>query len=124
MTIYQLIADLRREHPTPDASRTLDMVVTELGRNRDNLRQALAALEGKPLPPGAREILDELLERARRYGIDDLDYGPAPAYAGEPDELDEGSVGIALLLGGSSLIVVGLAVAAVVSGLNSIFHFF
>jgi hypothetical protein len=124
MTIYQLIADLRREHPTPDASRTLDMVVTELGRSRDNLRQARAALEGMPLPPGAKEILDELLERASRYGIDDLDYGPAPEYAGVAEKLDEGSLGIALLLGGSSLIVVGLAVAAVVSGLNSIFHFF
>ena len=123
MTIYQLIADLRRSHPTPDASRTLDLLVTELGKSRDNLRAALAALAGRPLPPGAKEVLDELLERATQYGIDDLEYRPAPV-VGEPDELDAGSVGIAVLLGVSSLVVVGLAAAAVVAGLNVIFHFF
>ncbi len=123
MNIYQLIADLRRAHPTPDASRTLDMVVTELGRSRDNLRQGMAALEGRPLSPAGREVLDELLERARRSGIDDLDYGPAPEYAGVPEEVDEGSKGIAVLLSVSSLVALGLAAAAVVSGLNSIFHF-
>jgi hypothetical protein len=124
MNIYLLIADLRRKHPTPDASRTLDMVVTELGRSRDNLRQAAAAVEAKPLPPEGKEVLEELLETARRYGIDDLDYGPAPEYAGVPEEIDEGTRGIAILLGVSSLLAIGLAAAAVVNGLNSIFHFF
>lgn len=123
MTIYQLIADFRREHPTPDASRTLDLLVTELGVSRDNLRVAIAALQGRPVPPGGKEMLDELLERASHYGIDDLEYGPAPA-VGEPDELDAGSVGIAVLLGVSSLVVIGLAAVAVVAGLNLIFHFF
>jgi len=45
MSLYGIIADLRREHPTPSASKTLDMVVTELGENRDNLREAIAHLE-------------------------------------------------------------------------------
>ena len=50
MTLYDIIAELRREHPSPEASRTLDLVVTELGRTRDNLRHALMNLEDRPVP--------------------------------------------------------------------------
>src|SRR5436305_8424539 len=98
MTLYDIIAELRREHPGPDASRTLDMVVTELGRTRDNLRHALEALEGKPLPSGGKQVLEELAVRARRADIFDLDYGPPPPLPGElvTEPLDEGQIGIGL----------------------------
>ena len=44
VTLYGIIADLRREHPTPAAAETLDMVVAELGKTRDNLKSAVAAV--------------------------------------------------------------------------------
>src|SRR2546428_1055529 len=53
VSLYGIIADLRRKYPTSAANETLDMVVAELGRTRDNLREAVANLAGKPLPPGA-----------------------------------------------------------------------
>lgn len=40
VSLYGIIADLRREHPTPATMQTLDMVVAELGRTRDNLHDA------------------------------------------------------------------------------------
>jgi len=52
VTLYDVIADLRREHSSPAATQTLDMVVAELGRTRDNLKSALQALSSKPIPPG------------------------------------------------------------------------
>ncbi len=121
MTLYDIIAELRREHQTTAASKTLDLVMIELGKTRDNLRSALANLEGQTLPPGGREILQELETRAERVGLDDLDY-PAVEMAGYKPPLEpvpEGTWGIALILGGSSLVVVILAVAAVVAGLKS-----
>jgi hypothetical protein len=119
VTLYDLIAELRREHPSPEASRALDLVVTELGRTRDNLRHALANLEGRPMPPAGKQVLQELEERARRADIVDLDYGPAPPLPGEvvQEDLDEGMVGIGALLLGSSLVVVALAVVACVLGI-------
>jgi hypothetical protein len=127
VTLYDIIADLRREHPNEGAARTLDMVMVELGQTRDNLRQALANLDGKPLPPGGKEILDELETRARMNRLDNLSYGPPARLRGfraplEP--VDEGSVGIAVLLGGTALLLMALGAAAVVAGLNSIFHWF
>ena len=122
MTLYGIIADLRREHPTPAAMQTLDLVVAELGKTRDNLKEAVADLSDKPLPPGGKPVLDELVARARAAGVQDLDYGPDP-YAKPPVEpLDEGTLGIGTLLALSSLAAVGLAAAAVVIGLNAIFH--
>ena len=119
MTLYDIIAELRREHSGSDASRTLDMVVTELGRSRDNLRRALANLEERSLPAGGKPILQEIEQRARRADIYDLDYGPPPPLPGElvTEPLDEGQVGIGLLLVGSSLLVVALAVVACVIGI-------
>lgn len=120
MTLYDLIADLRREHPTPAARDTLDMVVAELGKTRDNLKSAVADLGSRPLPPGGKPILDELVERARANGLDDLDYGPDP-YARPPLEpIDEGSAGIGALLAISSVAGLALAIAAFVIGLNAI----
>ena len=121
MTLYGIIADLRRKHPTPAAMQTLDMVVAELGRTRDNLKDAVANLEGKPLPPGGKPILDELIERAREEGVYELDFGPDPYDKPPPEPLDEGTAGIGALLAISSLAGVALAVAAVIAGLQKIF---
>jgi hypothetical protein len=119
VSLYGIIADLRREHPTPAATQTLDMVVAELGHTRDNLKEAVANLSGKPLPPGGKPVLDGLVDRAKQEGVYDLDYGPDP-YDTVPEPLDEGTLGIGALLALSSLIGVALAVAAVVVGLNAI----
>jgi hypothetical protein len=122
VTIYGIIADLRREHATPAAMQTLDMVVAELGRTRDNLKEAVAALGDKQLPPGGKPVLDELVARAREAGVQDLDYGPDPYDKPPVESLDEGTAGIGLVMALSSVAVIALAVAAVVIGLNAIFH--
>jgi hypothetical protein len=119
VSLYGIIADLRREHPTPAATQTLDVVVAELGHTRDNLKEAVANLSGKPLPPGGKPVLDELVERAKQEGVYDLDYGPDP-YDTVPEPLDEGTLGIGALLALTSLIGLALAVAAVVVGVNAI----
>ena len=122
MTLYDIIADLRREHPTPAATETLDMVVAELGRTRDNLKSAVATVNGQSLPPGGKPVLNDLVARARTAGLDDLDYGPDP-YGKPPTEaLDEGTAGIGALLALSSIAGLALAVAAVVVGLQAIFN--
>ena len=121
VSVYGIIADLRRSHPTPATMQTLDMVVAELGRTRDNLKEAVANLEGKPLPPGGKPVLDELVQRARQEGVDDLDYGPDPYDKPAPEALDEGTAGIGALLAISSLVGIALAVVATVVGINAIF---
>jgi hypothetical protein len=120
VTLYDLIADLRRKYPTQAATDTLDAVVAELGRTRDNLKSAVANLEAQPLPPGGKPVLDELVARAREAGIDDLDYGPDPYDKPPVEPLDEGTAGIGAALAISSIAAVGLAVAAVVEGINAI----
>jgi hypothetical protein len=122
VSLYGIIADLRREHPTPAAMQTLDLVVAELGKTRDNLKDAVANLTDKPLPPGGKPVLDELVRRAREEGVYDLDYGPDPYDKAPVEPLDEGTAGIGALLALSSVAAVGLAIAAVVVGLNAIFH--
>jgi len=122
VSLYGIIADLRRKYPTPPATETLDLVVAELGRTRDNLREAVANLEGKPLPPGGKPVLDELIERAKEDGVYDLDFGPDPYDKPPLEPLDEGTVGIGALLVASSLIGLGLAAAAVYAGVNAILH--
>jgi hypothetical protein len=120
VSLYGIIADLRREHPTPTAMQTLDMVVAELGRTRDNLHDAVNALEGKALPPGGKPVLEELVERARQEGVYDLDFGPDPYDKPPPEQLDEATAGIGALLAISSVVGIALAVAAVAVGLNAI----
>jgi len=120
VSLYGIIADLRREHTTPIATQTLDMVTAELGRTRDNLKEAVANLSDKPLPPGGKPILDELIERARQQGVYDLDYGPDPYDKPPPEPLDEGTAGIGALLAVSSIIGVALALLAVWVALNQI----
>jgi hypothetical protein len=121
VTLYDLIADLRRKYPTPAATETLDAVVAELGKTRDNLKSAVADLQSRPLPAGGKPVLDELMERARAEGIDDLDYGPDPYGKPPAEPLDEATAGIGAWLAISSLAVVALAVAATVAGLYAIF---
>jgi hypothetical protein len=120
MSLYGIIADLRREHPTPAATETLDMVMAELGRTRDNLKEAVANLSAKPLPPGGKVVLDELVSRAREEGVYDLDYGPDPYDKPPPEPIDEGTFGIGALLAITSVAGIALAVAAVVIGLRAI----
>jgi hypothetical protein len=122
VTLYGIIADLRREHPTPAATQTLDMVVAELGRSRDNLKEAVEAISAESLPPGGKPVLDELVERARQADLYDLDYGKDPYDKAPVEPLDEGTVGIGLLLGVTSLIGVALAAVAVIIGVNAILH--
>jgi len=122
VTLYGIIADLRREHPTPAAMQTLDMVVAELGRTRDNLKVAVETLSTKPLPPGGKEVLDELVERARTAEVSDLDYGDDPYDRPPAEPLDEGTLGIGILLGISSLIGIVLAAVAVYLGINAIIN--
>jgi hypothetical protein len=121
VSLYGIVADLRREHPTPAAMQTLDMVVGELGETRDNLKEAVANLEGKALPPGGKPVLDELVERARQEGLYDLDYGPDPYDKPPPEPLDEATAGIGAILAISSVVGIALAVVAVIVGLNAIF---
>ena len=121
--LYDIIAELRREHQTPSASKTLDMIVTELGQSRDNLKLALARLEERPVPTGGRTVLEELAERARREGVDDNQVPwTAQELRASYESVDRSQVGIAVLLGGSALLVVLLAVAAVLAAANQIAH--
>jgi hypothetical protein len=122
VTLYGIIADLRREHPTPAAMQTLDMVLEELGRTRDNLKEAVEALSTKSVPPGGKQVLDELVERAKEAELYDLDYGKDPYGQPPPEPLDEATLGIGLLLGVSSLIGIVLAALAVYMGVNAILH--
>jgi hypothetical protein len=122
VTVYGIIADLRRKHPTPAGMQTLDLVVAELGKTRDNLKEAVANLSDKPLPPGGKPVLDELVARAREGGVYDVDYGPDPYDKPPVEALDEGTAGIGALLALSSIAAVGLAIAAVVIGINAILH--
>lgn len=121
VSIYGIIADLRRENPTPAATQTLDMTVAELGKTRDNLKDAAANLEGQALPAGGRAVLDELVRRARAEDVYDLDFGPDPYDQPPPEPLDEGTAGIGALLAISSVASVALAVVAVIAGLRAIF---
>jgi hypothetical protein len=122
VTLYGIIANLRREHPTPAAMQTLDMVVAELGRTRDNLKVAVETLSTKPLPPGGKVVLDELVELARAAEVSDLDYGDDPYDRPPAEPLDEGTLGIGILLGVSSLIGIVLAALAVYLGINAIIN--
>ena len=109
-SLYAIIDQLRREHQSGSAIRTLDMVVRELGYTQDNLREALAHLEKTPLAPGGERGLSELKLRAWLAGVDNL-RSPVP-----PEELtaslpplDWAEIGIAIMLGGSALIVFALS---------------
>ncbi|MGH7765034.1 MAG: hypothetical protein ACREOM_11545 [Candidatus Dormibacteraceae bacterium] len=122
MSVYGIIADLRRQHPTPAAMQTLDLVVAELGKTRDNLREAAANLEVKTLPPGGKPVLEELVDRARKDGVYDIDYGPDPYDRPPTEPLDEATAGIGALLAVSSVVGLALAIAAVVFGLHAIMN--
>jgi hypothetical protein len=124
-TLYDIISELRRENPTQSASKTLDLVVAELGQTRDNLRLALDRLEDRPVPVGGKAVLEELAARAHANGVDDEELPLSPdELKASAEPVDPSQVGIAVVLGGSSVLIVVLAVAAFVAGLNGIFHWF
>ena len=78
-------------------------------------------LFGRPrVPPWP--IVDELVERARAEGVDDLDFGPDPYDRPVPEALDEGTAGIGAMLAISSIVGIALAVGATIVGLNAIFN--
>lgn len=122
VSLYGVIADVRREHPTPAALETLDMVVSELGKTRDNLKDAVANLDGRALPAGGKPIVDEVVERARQDGVYDLDYGPDPYDRPPLEALDEGTAGIGAVLAISSVVAVVLALVATVAAIIEILH--
>jgi len=120
-TLYDIISELRRETQTPSASKTLDMVVAELGRTRDNLKEALRRLESRPVPAGGKAVLDQLYARATAEGVDDYEVPLSPdELRASYEPIDGSQVGIALLLGVSALLIVALGVVAFVAGLNGI----
>ena len=120
-TLYDIIAELRREYPTPSATRTLDLVVGELGETRDNLQRALARLQARPVPPGGKAVLDELAARAHAEGVDDHEVPLTPdELRASYEPLDRAQIGIGLMLGGTALLIAGLVVAAFIFALNQI----
>jgi len=120
-TLYDIISELRRETQTPSASKTLDMVVAELGQTRDNLKEALRRLESRAVPAGGKAVLDQLDARATAEGVDDYEVPLSPdELRASYEPIDGSQVGIALLLGASALLIVGLGVAAFIAGLNGI----
>lgn len=120
-TLYDIISELRRENQTPSASRTLDLVVAELGQTRDNLKEALRRLESRPVPAGGKAVLEELEARARAEGVDDYEVPLSPdELRASYEPVDGSQIGIALLLGATAVLIVGLGVAAFVAGLSGI----
>ena len=120
MSLYGIIADLRRKYPTPAAMQTLDAVVAELGRTRDNLKDAVANISARALPPGGKPVVDELVELAQKEGVYDLDFGPDPYDRPPMEPLDEATMGIGAILVVSSVVGLVLAAAVVYEGLNAI----
>src|SRR6266536_4520573 len=105
-TLYDIISELRRENPTPSASKALDLVVAELGQTRDNLKLALSHLDERPVPAGGKAVLEELAARARAEGVDDYEVPLSPdELRSSYEPVDASQVGIAFLLGASSLLV-------------------
>lgn len=120
-TLYDIISELRRENQTPSASRTLDLIVAELGQTRDNLKEALRRLENRPVPAGGKAVLEELDARARAEGLDDYEVPLSPdELRASYEPVDGSQIGIALLLGATAVLIVGLGVAAFVAGLSGI----
>ena len=122
--LYEIIADLRREYPTPSATRTLDLVTAALGRTRDNLREAVATLPDTSLPTGGREVLEDLQARAQADGVDNLHTPPSPEeVAAGRERVDASQVGIAVVMGGTALLGILLIAVAIIAYTNSVAHF-
>src|SRR5438093_6646431 len=99
-SLYDIISDLRRTYQTPSAARTLDLVVAELGQTQDNLKAALTRLDGRPVPNGGQEVLEELASRAHAAGVDDEEIPLAPdEIKASYEDLDASQLGIAFVLG-------------------------
>lgn len=120
-SLHDLIAELRREHPTPAANRALDMVVAELGQTKDNLKRALARLDGKPVPTGGKAVLEELAVRARAAGVDDYEVPLSPDQRRAVLEpVDSSQIGIALMLALSTVVPIALAAVAIATAVSSL----
>ena len=69
-----------------------------------------------------QELLKELIEEAFQHGLDDLDMpvaSPAPSIT-DGSESDPGSIGILVVMAGTAIVVLGLAAAVVIEGINLI----
>jgi hypothetical protein len=120
VSLYGIIADLRRKYPTPAAMQALDLVAAELGKTRDNLKDALANVEGNSIPSGGKQVLEELAQRAREEGMYDLDFGPDPYDRPPAEPIDQGTAGIGALLALTTIGGLALAVYAVYLGVEAI----
>lgn len=102
--------------------QALDLVAAELGQTRDNLKDALANIEGRSIPAGGKPVLEELAQRAREDGFYDLDFGPDPYDKPPTEALDQGTFGIGALLVISSVAGIALALFAVYLGVQAILN--
>ncbi|HVB76641.1 MAG TPA: hypothetical protein VNI34_02345 [Candidatus Nitrosotalea sp.] len=125
--LYQIIDELRQERAGAASAATLDLVSQELGRTQDNLGLALAHLADRALPTGGRATLEELRLRAEQAEVDDISV-PIPRAEVRAsivsEDIDGSQVGIAVLLGGTALVAVVLALLVFGQGLHQILHVF
>jgi hypothetical protein len=120
--LYDVIGDLRREYSTLSASRTLDLVTAELGRTQDNLSDALTRIDQRALSAGGRLVLQELKARATAKGVANLRV-PLSHEEEKQEKMrvkasskpSPGELGIAVALGGSTLLGLVLTAAAIAS---------
>jgi len=116
---------MRIQHPGAHNAKTLDVVTEELGRTQDNLAAALDHLADRALPTGGRALLEELRARAEAAGVDEIiTPRPRAEIMANAESVDGSQVGIAILLGGTAVAAVVLALLVVVQGLNQILHWF
>jgi len=124
-TLYEIISQMRIQHPGAHNAKTLDVVTEELGRTQDNLAAALDHLADRALPTGGRALLEELRARAEAAGVDEIiTPRPRAEIMANAESVDGSQVGIAILLGGTAVAAVVLALLVVVQGLNQILHWF
>jgi hypothetical protein len=119
--LYEIIAELRHENQTPAATRTLDLVTERLGETQDNLRGALARIPSNAIPFGGQPVLGELLARAEAEHVDNLTMGHSEAeIAAATERVDVSQVGIAVIMGGLTLLSIVLIVLAIIDGITSV----
>ncbi|HEX4212536.1 MAG TPA: hypothetical protein VIA06_04305 [Candidatus Dormibacteraeota bacterium] len=117
--LYAIIDGVRRTHRTAAAEKTLDILVEELGRTRENLLEALAALRRRALPVGALEVLGEVAFLASRDGVDDIRMPlPEDEWRKQLEPLDGGQIGIALILGFSAVMALTLTALVIVQSIG------
>lgn len=119
--LYEIIAELRREHQSPAAARTLDLVTEHLGMTQDNLRRALSQIPSTAIPVGGQPVLEELVARAEAEHVDNLTMGYSEAeIAAASEKVDVTQVGIALIFAFLTLFSLALVVLAGIHYVNTV----